>query len=83
MSAQTKAMLASYARSVIAAVAAVASTGNTDPQDLGKAAVAAVASTGNTDPQNLAKAAVAALIPVVMRWANPKDPAYGRGNSQS
>jgi len=64
MSAQTKAMLASYARSVIAAVVAVASTGNTDPQDL-------------------AKAAVAALIPVVMRWANPKDAAYGRGNSQS
>ena len=64
MSAQTKAMLASYARSVIAAVAAVASTGNTDPQDLGKAAVAA-------------------LLPVVMRWANPKDPAFGRGNSQS
>ena len=64
MSAQTKAMLASYARSVIAAVTAVASTGNTDPQDLGKAAVAA-------------------LIPVVMRWANPKDAAYGRGNSQN
>lgn len=64
MSAQTKAMLASYARSVVAAVAAVASTGNTNPQDLGKAAVAA-------------------LLPVVMRWANPKDPAYGRGNSQS
>ena len=64
MSAQTKAMLASYARSVIAAVTAVASTGNTDPQDL-------------------AKAAVAALLPVVMRWANPKDMAYGRGNSQS
>ena len=64
MSAQTKAMLASYARSVVAAVAAVASTGNTDPQDLGKAAVAA-------------------LLPVVMRWANPKDTAYGRGNSQS
>ena len=64
MSAQTKAMLASYARSVVAAVAAVASTGNTNPQDLGKAAVAA-------------------LLPVVMRWANPKDPAFGRGNSQS
>ena len=64
MSAQTKAMLASYARSVIAAVVAVAATGNTDPQDL-------------------AKAAVAALIPVIMRWANPKDSAYGRGNSQS
>ena len=64
MNAQTKAMLASYARSVIAAVAAVASTGNTDPQDLGKAAVAA-------------------LLPGVMRWVNPKDAAYGRGNSQS
>ena len=64
MSAQNKAMLASYARSVIAAMAAVVSTGNTDAQDL-------------------AKAAVAALLPVIMRWANPKDPAYGRGNSQS
>jgi hypothetical protein len=64
MSKQTKAMLASYARSVIAAVAAVIATGNTDPQDL-------------------AKAAAAALLPVIMRWANPKDPAYGRGNSQS
>ena len=64
MSKQTQAMLASYARSVIAAVAAVAATGNTNPDDL-------------------AKAAVAALLPVIMRWANPKDPAYGRGNSQS
>jgi len=64
MSKQTKAMLASYARSVIAAVAAVVATGNTDPQDL-------------------AKAAAAALLPVIMRWANPKDVAYGRGNSQS
>jgi hypothetical protein len=64
MSKQTKAMLASYARSVIAAIAAVVATGNTDPQDL-------------------AKAAAAALLPVIMRWANPKDVAYGRGNSQS
>jgi hypothetical protein len=64
MSKQTKAMLASYVRSVIAAVAAVVATGNTDPQDL-------------------AKAAAAALLPVIMRWANPKDPAYGRGNSES
>ena len=64
MSKQTKAMLASYARSVIAAVAAVVTTGNTDAQDL-------------------AKAAAAALLPVIMRWANPKDVAYGRGNSQS
>ena len=64
MSKQTKAMLASYTRSVIAAVAAVAATSNTNPDDL-------------------AKAAVAALLPVIMRWANPKDPAYGRGNSKS
>ncbi len=64
MSKQTKAMLASYARSVMAAVAAVIATGNTNPQDL-------------------AKAAAAALLPVIMRWANPKDVAYGRGNSQS
>ena len=64
MTKQTKAMIASYARSAIAAAVAVYSTGNTDPKDL-------------------AKAAVAALIPVVMRWANPKDPAFGRGDSQS
>jgi hypothetical protein len=64
MSKQTKAMLASYARSVIAGVAAVVATGNTDPQDL-------------------AKAAAAALLPVIMRWVNPNDPAYGRGSSQS
>ena len=62
MSKQTKAMLASYARSVIAAVAAVAATGNTNPEDL-------------------AKAAIAALLPVIMRWANPNDPAFGRGRS--
>jgi hypothetical protein len=64
MSKHTKAMLASYGRSVIAAMVAVAATGNTNPQDL-------------------AKAAAAALLPVIMRWANPKDVAYGRGCSQS
>ena len=37
-----KALLASYGRSVIAAVIAVYSTGNTDPADLGKAALAAL-----------------------------------------
>jgi hypothetical protein len=47
------------------------------------AAVAAVASTGNTDPQDLAKAAVAALLPVIMRWANPNDQAFGRGHRPS
>ena len=60
MSKQTKAMLASYARSAIAAAVAVYATGNTNWQDW-------------------VKAAEAALIPVVMRWANPNDPAYGRG----
>jgi hypothetical protein len=54
-----KAMLASYGRSVIAAVIAVYSTGNTDPADLGKAAIAA-------------------LVPVLLRYVNPKDLAYGR-----
>jgi len=38
---QTKAMLHSYLRSVLAAVVAVASTGNTAPDDLVKAALAA------------------------------------------
>jgi len=36
------AMIASYLRSVIAAVVAVASTGNYSPEDLGKAALAAI-----------------------------------------
>jgi hypothetical protein len=59
MKPEHKAMLASYARSMIAAAAAVYSTGNTDPIDL-------------------LRAAVAAIIPVVLRWANPNDPAFGR-----
>lgn len=37
-----KAALASYLRSVIGAVAAVAATGNYSPEDLAKAAVAAI-----------------------------------------
>lgn len=60
LSKQQQAALASYARSVIGAVAAVVATGNTSPQDL-------------------AKAAVAALLPPLIRWANPKDPSFGRG----
>lgn len=61
LSASQQAALTSYARSVIAAVIAVASTGNYAPDDLGKAAVAA-------------------LLPPLMRWANPKDVAFGRGS---
>ena len=39
---KTKAMIASYARSALAAVLAVAMTGNTNPDDLAKAALAAL-----------------------------------------
>ena len=42
------------------------------------AAVVAVYSTGATDPMDFVKAAIAALIPPIMRWANPKDPSFGR-----
>jgi hypothetical protein len=44
------------------------------------AAALAVASTGNYAPEDLAKAALAAAVPPLMRWANPKDPAFGRGS---
>jgi len=39
---QQKSAIKSYARSVLAAVVAVVSTGNYQPEDLGKAAVAAL-----------------------------------------
>ena len=42
-------------------------------------AVFAVAATGNYQIDDLAKAAVAALIPLAIRWVNPKDAAFGRG----
>lgn len=60
LTATQKAALASYLRSVLAAVLAVASTGNYAPEDIGKAAVAAI-------------------LPPLIRWANPKDEAFGRG----
>jgi hypothetical protein len=43
------------------------------------AAGLAVYMTGNTDPSDIGKAAVAAILPVIMRWANPSDKAFGRG----
>jgi hypothetical protein len=43
-------------------------------------AVAAVMLTGNYQTEDLAKAAVAAILPPLIRWANPKDPAFGRGS---
>jgi len=60
LTATQKAALASYHRSVLAAILAVAATGNYAPEDIGKAAVAAI-------------------LPPLMRWANPKDTAFGRG----
>ena len=39
----------------------------------------AVYMTGNNDPKAIATAGVAALAPVIMRWLNPNDPAFGRG----
>jgi len=59
-----KAALASYGRSVLAAVLAVAATGNYAPDDL-------------------AKAALAAALPPLIRWANPNDPAFGRGSDKA
>ena len=40
-------------------------------------AVVAVYLTGATNPTDYLKAGIAALIPPVLRWANPKDSAYG------
>lgn len=42
MRTQDKAMLASYARSLIGALVAVYSTGTTDPRDYAKGAIAAI-----------------------------------------
>jgi hypothetical protein len=60
LSENNKKMLASYARSCVAAGLAVYMTGNTNPKDI-------------------ATAAFAGLVPVIMRWLNPSDPAFGRG----
>jgi len=42
MKAKDKALIASYARSVVGALIAVYSTGTTDPRDFGKGAIAAI-----------------------------------------
>ena len=59
-----KALLASYGRSMLAAVVAL---------------VAA----GNTDPSALLAAAIGAVCPTALRYLNPTDMKFGRGNSQS
>lgn len=46
------------------------------------AAVVAVIATLDWTWDDVAKAFVAALIPPVLRWINPNDPAFGRGSNQ-
>jgi hypothetical protein len=37
---------------------------------------------GETDPQKLIAAGVAAILPPLLRWLNPNDPAFGRGSTR-
>ena len=37
---------------------------------------------GETDPKKLLAAGIAAVLPPVMRWLNPNDPAFGRGHQK-
>jgi len=55
---QVKAMLASWARSFIAAALALYTA-------------------GETDPSVLLNAGIAAVVPVIIRYFNKKDPAFG------
>ncbi len=41
-------------------------------------AVLALYMTGNTDPKDLLAAGVAAIAPMLVRYLNPKDTAFGR-----
>lgn len=44
------------------------------------AAVLTLVMAGETDPSKLWAAGVAAVLPPLIRWLNPNDPAYGRGS---
>jgi hypothetical protein len=41
------------------------------------AAAIAVYLSGNSDPKAIAGAGVAAVLPVILRWLNPNDKAFG------
>ena len=41
------------------------------------AASLAVYMSGNSDPKAIAGAGLAAVLPVILRWLNPKDEGYG------
>jgi hypothetical protein len=55
---KSKALLASWGRSFLAASLALYMT-------------------GEQDPKTLLMAGIAAILPVVLRWLNPKDTAFG------
>jgi hypothetical protein len=55
---KSKALLASWGRSFLAASLALYMT-------------------GEQDPKTLLMAGVAAILPVLLRWLNPKDTAFG------
>jgi hypothetical protein len=55
---KAKALIASWARSFMAAALALYMA-------------------GETDPKTLAMAGVAAVVPVILRWLNPNDNAFG------
>lgn len=57
---QAKKLLASWARSFLAASIAVYLA-------------------GVTEPKAIAGAGIAAVLPVILRWLNPQDEAFGRG----
>jgi len=37
---------------------------------------------GETDPKKLVAAGIAAILPPLLRWLNPNDPAFGRGSTR-
>lgn len=41
------------------------------------AATVALYMAGETDPKKLGMAGLAAVLPVILRWLNPKDTAFG------
>jgi hypothetical protein len=41
------------------------------------AATVALYMAGETDPKKLGMAGLAAVLPVILRWLNPKDSAFG------
>lgn len=44
------------------------------------AAAVAVYVAGVTDPKAILIAGVSAVLPVIQRWLNPNDPAFGKGS---